>query len=302
MKISKKSIGAAIRHNYKGWLCTAPVTLGILIFTVFPLISSLVYSFTETNVFLPPKPVGFDNFVRIFTEDWRYVWKSLSLTFVYTFVSVPLGLILSYLLANLLNVKSKGAKAFRVIYYFPCIIPAIVSGLIWKDLLRPDTGLANAILTAVGLPASQFFLAADSSLPTLIGTSLFGIGGGMIMWLAQLKAIPNELYEAAMIDGSGKLRRFFTITIPLSTPMIFYNLVVGIIGSLQVFANVMIITGEAGGVDDSLLFYVGLIYRSAFQSVAGIGYAAALSWILFLIIAFLTFLMFKTSKWVHYNE
>ena len=291
----------AVKNNYKGWLFASPVILGILIFMLVPLVSSIYYSFTENDFFNPVVWVGTRNYKEIFTVDWPKTSKALGLTLTYTVIAVPMGLTLSYLLANLLNVKSQAAKTFRVLYYLPCIVPGIVGGLVWRDILQPDWGLMNRIFQGVGLPPSKFFSSSKSSLSTLIFISLFGMGGGMIMWLAQLKAIPPELYEAGKIDGAGSIRLFFVITIPLSTPMIFYNLVTGIIGSLQVFASILIITGSAGGADDSLMFYVGYIYRNAFERL-NMGYAAALSWILFAIIAFLTFIMFKTSKWVQYAE
>lgn len=291
----------AVRNNYKGWLFTLPVTLGIALFTFIPIVSSLYYSFTENDFFNPVVWVGGANYVKMFTEDLASILLALKNTAIYTVISVPLSIVLSYLLAVFLNIKHKGIKVFRVLYYLPCVIPGIVSGLLWKDILNPNWGLANMLLESLGLPRSEFYNSASSAMPTMISLSFFGLGGGMIMWLAQLKAIPTELYESARVDGAGRVRQFFLITIPLSTPMIFYNLITGLIGSLQIFASVYIMTGSAGGSDDSLLFYVGIIYRNAFEKL-NMGYAAAQSWLLFVIIGMLTFIMFRTSKWVQYAE
>jgi multiple sugar transport system permease protein len=291
----------ALKNNYKGWLFASPAILGVLIFVAFPMGSSLYYSFTKNDFFNPVQWIGLGNYRQIFSTDIKLVGKSLGTTFLYAGITVPLNLVLSYLLAVLLNVKSKGAKAFRVLYYLPCVIPAIVSGLIMRDVFNPNWGLMNRIFEGLGLPRSKFFHGEKSAMPTLIVTNLFGLGGGMIMWLAQLKSIPAELYESCHLDGGGRLRSFFAITVPMSTPMIFYNLVVSIISSIQIFASVMIITGQAGGTEDSLMFYVVFVYRTAFERL-DMGYAAALSWILFAIIAALTFLMFRTSKWVNYAE
>ena len=214
-----------------------------------------------------------------------------------------MSMILSFALAVLLNSKVKGIGIFRVCCYLPVIIPASIMGILWVDFFDVRFGLANEILVSLGLPKSQFFEAASSSMPALIFSSLWGLGGGMILWLASLKNVPQELYEASNIDGANAFTRMFSITIPMCTPIIFYNLVLNVIGSLQTFANVMTMTGGTGGVDQSLYFYAIKIYQTAFAGASyEMGYACALAWFLFLIIAVLTAIAFKTSKWVYYDE
>lgn len=291
-----------IKQDYIGWLCASPVILGLLIFTFWPLVSSFYYSLTKNDFFNPVEFIGFQNYIDIFTVDFEKTTQALGLTVLYAVVAVPFNLILSYLLAVFLNAKMKGVYVMRVLCYLPCVIPGVVGGLIWRDMLNPNYGIVNEIFAMFGLPRSEFFYGQDSAFPTLIFTSFFNLGGGMIMWLAQLKAIPPELYEAADIDGCNAFGAFFAITIPMSTPMIFYNLVTQVIGSLQIFSSIVIMTGvEGGGANDSLLFFVGLIYRSAFKEL-NMGYASALSWVLFVVIGLLSILMFKTSKWVNYAD
>lgn len=301
--MSKKKFCKAIKDNYAGWLFIMPTVLGILFFTVYPMLSSLYYSFFDYNIVSPPTNFGFQNYIRPFTTGWEDFGQSLKVTFVYSIVSIPLGLVLSFMLALFLNQKKiKGMRFFRLLYYLPVIIPAVVSSLLWKDILNEQTGLINSMLNAVGLPSFTFFNRAETSMPTLIFMGLFGLGGGMILWIASLKNIPDSLYEAADIEGAGYFSKLFKITIPMCTPVIFYNLITGVIGALQTFGGVFVLTGGGGGIDNSLLFYVMNVYNEAFSSRLAMGYASALSWILFLIIGILTVIMFRTSKWVFYGE
>lgn len=288
-----------------GYCFIIPVVLGLLIFNVYPIVDSFILSFFKTyNGISNPEGFGLFNYMKMFDpvlDDTFY--KSLGVTFLYTIIVVPMSMILSFALAVLLNSKVKGVGIFRVCCYLPVIIPASIMGILWVDFFDVRFGLANEILVSLGLPKSQFFEAASSSMPALIFSSLWGLGGGMILWLASLKNVPQELYEASNIDGANAFTRMFSITIPMCTPIIFYNLVLNIIGSLQTFANVMTMTGGTGGVDQSLYFYAIKIYQTAFAGASyEMGYACALAWFLFLIIAVLTAIAFKTSKWVYYDE
>lgn len=294
-------IKTAVKRNYIGWLFIMPTVLGILFFTMYPMVASLVYSFFDYNVVDPPHNFGFQNYIRPFTDGWPEFSKSLQVTFVYSIVSIPLNMVLSFALALMLNQKAKGMRFFRLLYYLPVIIPGVVGGLLWRDIMQPNGGIMNAIFEAVGLPESKFFMDKTTAMPTLIFTGLFGLGGGMILWIASLKNISPALYEAADIEGANYFVKLFKITIPMCSPVIFYNLITGVIGALQTFGGVFVITGGGGGVDNSMLFYVMNIYNQAFSSRLAMGYASALSWILFIIIGILTFIMFKTSKWVYYG-
>ncbi len=302
----KKTPGGKIvqwlKENYKGYLYVMPVILGILFFTLAPMLLSFYYSFFNYNVSQPPKDFGFQNYIRIFNgaRRSREFYQSLKVTGIYTAINLPLTMVLSFFLAMFLNNEVKGIKVFRVLYYLPCVIPTVISGLLWRNFTDYQYGLGPKWLEAMGIEWG-FFGAENSCMPTLIFLNLFGLGGGMILWLAQLKQISVEMYESAAIEGAGWFTKTFRITIPMCTPMIFYNFIMGIIGSFQTFGNVFVLTGGSAGVNNSLLFYIMNVYNSAFIDQE-MGFACALSWVLFVIIGLLTLLVFKTSRWVFYAE
>lgn len=287
-------------QDYGGYLYILPVLLGILLFTIVPMCTSLYYSFFDYKTYdVFPKNFGFQNYLKPFTSDWARFSSSISLTFSYAIVSVVLGIILSFALGMFLNQKIKGIKVFRVLYYTPVIIPAVVSGLLWSDMTNYEMGYFNLILTSLGFEKYGFYTFPETVFPTLIFMSLFTLGSNMVLWIAQIKSIPDTMYEAATLEGAGFFVKTFAITIPMCTPMIFYVLITSIISSLQVFSNVFVLITP--GNQDALLFYVVNIYNVAFAEF-DMGYACALSWILFLIIAGMTLVVFKTSKWVFYGE
>ena len=298
IKVKKK---AKVRDTITSYLFIVPVLLGIALFTLIPMGSSLIYSFTEyrtvdTN---PSYFVGLSHYITAFTDDWGNVGNALWRTFVYSFISIPLSLVLSFIVALLLVRDTKGIKIYRTLIYLPVLLPAVVSGLLWADSLDYYKGVVNMLLTTMGFERYGFYTMPDTALPTFIGTSLFGIGGGMILWIAQMKTIPDALTEAARIEGAGYFTRLFKIVIPMCTPMIFYNLVLNIIGALQVFTSaIMVATGGSG---NSLSFMAVYIYNTLTQGW-NMGYACALSWLLFLIIGILTVIVFSTSKWVYYGD
>lgn len=289
-----------LRKNYVGWLFNLPLILGLLIFTAVPMCLSLFYSFNDTKVMwdgINVTWVGLENYIHVFQdEEMPLIVKN---TVIFTIISVPLNLILSYFLALLVNTKFKFTKFFRVLYYLPCIIPGVVSGLLRKDLTDSSFGIFNKILTSIGLPTYSWFNSAKTSIASLLIMNSWGVGGGMVLWLSAFKNIPNSLYEAARMEGANSFQRFYKITLPLSTPMIFYNAVMSIIGTLQFNGTLTLSNGK--GIDNSLYFYGVKVYFEAFVS-GDIGYGAALSWLLFLVIAVLTFILFATSKWVYYQE
>ncbi len=291
------------KQSYIGWLFTLPMTLGLLIFTFYPMIQSLVYAFAEYDGVEHFELIGFGNFIRMFTSDRREMIIVLKNTFLYAIISVPLTLVLSYMLALLVNKKIAGVGVFRVLYYLPVVIPSVVSGLLWKGVYDPIYGLGNSILNAFGLPSSQFFESEKSAMASFIFMNIFGVGGSMILWLSALKNVPPELYEAATIDGANGAVKLFCITIPLSTSMIFYNLITGIIGSLQTFNTYVVAANEGRGPNNSLYFFAVKIYNTAFAGMRfEYGYASALAWVLFIIVGLLTVFIFRTSKWVYYGE
>lgn len=291
-----------IKKNGAGFIFALPVTLGLIFFTAYPLLSSLYYSFFREYTVLRD-PEGFDlfyNLNRMFNDpEWI---KAVTNTVIYTVVNVPLTMVLSFMLAVFLNSKVKGIGVYRVLIYLPCTMSVVVSGVAWRLLVDVDFGWMNQILNAVGLPSYSFLDEASSSMPTMIFVGLWGLGGSMVLWLSQLKNISPELYEAADLDGASSVRKFFFITIPMCTPMIFYNLVMSVIASFQVFAQAATLV-QGGGKENSLLFYVTKIYSeyNTCVSQGTMGYACAMAWVLFVIVACFTAIIFKSSKWVFYG-
>ena len=294
-----KQVKQVLRTNYSGWLFTLPLTIGILVFTIYPMIQSLYYSFFDFSGFNTFEFAGWGNYEKILKIDTEF-YKVLSNTVLYAVISVPLMLVLSYFVALLVNMQVKGVTVFRVFYYLPCMIPGVVSSVIWKDIMS-DTGALNTILSLFNIPPNPFFSAASTSMFAVIVMGLWGVGGGMVLWIAAFKNIPTALYEAAKIDGAGAMRRLVSITIPMSTSMIFYNLVTGIIGSLQINSTMIFAPQGGKGMEGSIYFYAVKIYKEAFEYYS-LGYACALAWVLFIIIAALTAVVFKTSKWAYYGE
>lgn len=296
MKVPK-----SIKKNMEGYLYVMPLIIGLLLFTFYPMICALAYSFMDVDLINPPSNFGLQNYKEIFNGSnvSNMFWLSLKNTFVYTIIEVSLSMALSYLLAYLIVKDTRTNRFFRILYYLPVLIPGVVAGLLWGNILNKDYGFINSFLiNAFGTFID--FLKSENSMATFIVMQLFTIGGGMIIWISAFKSIPSVYYEAAQIDGASSIHRFFHITLPLSTPYIFYNLVMGFIGALQMFAAPYVLTGGTGGDGNSLMFYVMYIYQVGFNEL-NFGQAAALSWVLFLIIGLLTLVVFKTSRWVFYG-
>lgn len=288
------------KENFFGILFAMPVMLGFVIFVFIPLVVSLGMSLTDYNVMgAETHFVGLDNFKHLFDGTDIYFKKSLGVTAYYVLLSVPLQIFCAFALAMILNAPVKGRSIFRTIFYLPTIVPAVASSIVWMMLFDPDTGILNAILKALGLPASQWIYGNTSVIPSLALMSLWTIGGTVVIFLAGLQNVPKELYEAVEVDGGGWLAKLRAVTLPMVSPTIFFNLIMSFIGSFQVFNQAYIMT--SGGPDNNSLFYVFYMYREAFQ-YGNIGVASALGWILFLIILVLTMLVFKSSAlWVFYE-
>lgn len=272
-----------------------------MLFVVIPMVSSLVLSFTDYRIVNKPQFIGFDNYTRLFDGTDPYFYKSLWVTFKYVILRVPLGLIVSFLVALLLNQDFiRGKSIFRTIFYLPVIVPAVASSMIWIWLFSPDLGLINNVLSSLNLPTFNWLDSEVMVIPSIVIMSLWGIGSTVIIFLAGLQGVPRSLYEAATVDGAGSFRKFRNITIPMMTPIIFFNLIMGSIGAFQVFTEALIMT--QGGPNNASLFYNYYIYREAFQ-FGEMGHASAIAWILFLIILAITGLFFRTSKaWVFYES
>jgi multiple sugar transport system permease protein len=289
--------GLARREAIEGYLFLLPWILGFLFFTVGPIIASLGISLTDWQIGLPSRFIGLDNYVRMVTND-KLFWQSLKVTAIYSLLALPPGVVLALLMALLLNQKVVGIDLFRTIYYLPAVTSGVAVSLLWAWIFNNQFGVLNWLLSQVGLQGPAWLLDPQWALPAFAIMSLWGVGGLMIIYLASLQAIPPELYEAAQIDGANILRQFFHVTIPMLTPTILFNLVVGIIGVFQTFTASWIMT--KGGPNYATYFYVLHIYNNAFSGTR-MGYACALAWVLFLIVLVLTGAVLRSSQyWVFY--
>jgi multiple sugar transport system permease protein len=289
----------AKREERYFYLCISPWIAGFLIFTAGPIVASLFFSFCNYDVVTPPNWVGIQNYKRLISDP--LFWQSLKVTSYFSLVSVPLGIILSLIIAILLNQNIKGLTWFRTIYYMPSVISGVAVALLWMWIFNPEFGVLNFLLWKLfHIQGPAWLMSEEWVIPALIIMSLWGIGGDIVIYLAGLQGIPTELYEAAEIDGANSFNKFLNITIPMMSPVLLFTLIMGIINSFQVFTQAYVMT--RGGPHYASLFYVLYIYQNAFQFFS-MGYASALSWILFLIILALTFLIFKSSPlWVYYES
>ncbi|MGI6567036.1 MAG: carbohydrate ABC transporter permease [Limnochordia bacterium] len=281
-----------------GVLMALPAILGFLLWNLLPMVASLVISFTEWSVVSRPRLVGFANFGRMFTQDPLF-WKSLYVTAYYTFLSVPAVIVSAFLVATLLNQEVKGLAVFRTIFYLPSVVPAVANAVLWLWLFNPDFGLLNTLLGSIGIRKSLWIYDEATVLPSLALMSVWGMGNTMIIFLAGLQGVPRQLYEAAEIDGANFIQRWLYVTLPMVSSVIFFNLVMGLIGTFQVFSQAYVMTD--GGPNNGSLFMVYYLFRNAFQ-YGRMGYACAIAWTLFVIVLAFTVIVFKTSPaWVYYE-
>jgi multiple sugar transport system permease protein len=287
------------REWIAGWLFISPVVLGLLIWTLIPMVASLVLSFTDYRLLKPPIFIGVDNYVRMFTRD-RDFYQALKVTLSFVAMQLPIGLAVALGAAMLLNTGVKGLTIFRTFFYLPAVAPGVAMALIWAWILNLQYGLVNQFLEAIGLERINFFGDPRWALPTLAAMTWFSVGQTMIIYLAGLLNIPPSLYEAATIDGAGPWRRFFAITIPMLSPTIFYTVVQGLILSFQFFTSAYILT--SGGPLKSTYFFNLMIYNVAFSNLK-MGYASALAWFLLILILIMTMTVFRSSStWVYYES
>lgn len=294
----------ARREAVAGYLFLLPWIIGFLWFTLGPVIGSLWLSLTDYSGGNAPTFIGLRNYKEMLFNDTLF-WKSLKVTTIFTLSSVPLGLALSLAIALLLNQKVRFVSVWRTIYYLPSLVTGAAVALLWQYMFNEQFGLINSVFTALHLPSVPWLSDEFWIMPSLVLASLWGIGGGMLIYLGGLQGIPTELYEAAMIDGANTWRKFWRITIPMLSPTIFYNLIFGIIGSFQVFALVFLLTGgiggSVGGPNYASYVYGIYIYQTAFQ-FGRLGYSAGLGWVLFALVLLLTLLVFRSARyWVFYS-
>ena len=310
-KVRRPLLSRQLRRDLRAYLFLSPWLIGLLAFTAYPTLASFYFSLTKYNILTPPRWVGTDNYVKLFTNDplfWTTVWN----TAYYTLISVPLGLAVALGLALLLNQRRGGIGIYRTAFYLPSLVPAVVITLVWSVMLDPRLGLINTTLRAIGLPGPGWLRSAAWSKPALIMMALWsGSGAPMLIFLAGLKDIPASLLDAAMIDGANRWQRFRHVVLPLLTPTIFFNLIIGIINSFQVFTIAFIATSGSGvagsgtggaGPLNSLLMYMVLLYRNAFRYF-DMGYASAMAVVLFVALVLLTVVVVRSSDfWVHYES
>ncbi len=285
------------REALSFYLFIAPWTLGFLVFMLGPILAALALGFTQYDVILPAKWVGTANFRELLQDPLFRV--SLGNTVYIVLGAVPTGMAIAFVIALLLNQKVRGMAAYRTGYFIPSIVPAVASAALWLYLLQPQWGLVNGFLDLFGIKGPTWLASTVWSKPSIIMLMVWASGGTMIIYLAGLQDIPQSLYEAASIDGASRLRQLRHVTLPLMTPTIFFTLVMGIIGTFQVFSVVFVLTDGMGGPLNSTLVYLIYVYRNAFVFFR-MGYASAMSLILFLIILVLTLANFQLShRWVY---
>jgi multiple sugar transport system permease protein len=296
-----RNMKSKTREAIAAYVFLIPWLLGLAGFTLGPMIYSLYLSFTSYDLLSDPRWVGFRNYAQMFTADPRYL-KSVSVTLIYVVVSVPLLLIVSMLLALLLNKSMKFLTGYRALFYVPSLLGASVAiAALWRLVFGAD-GILNKALAVFGIHHGSWVGNPDDALTTIITLTLWAFGSTMIIFLAGLKQIPKELSEAAAMDGAGTLRRFFSVTLPLMTPLIFFNALMGTIHAFQSFTGAYVVSGGTGGPADSTLFYTLYLYQRGFAQL-DMGYASAMAWLLLAVLAAFSAFFFWTARfWVHYGD
>lgn len=289
-----------LKETLIGYGFLSPWLLGFFGLTIIPMIYSLYLSFTRYNIFQPPRWIGFDNYIRLFTNDPQFI-QSAQITLIYVLVGTPIMLAAALATAMLLNYRDKGAGFFRSAFYAPSLIAASVSvAIVWRALFSTD-GPVDRGLQIFGINLGGWVGNPDLVLPAMIVLAVWQFGATMVIFLAGLKQIPKELYEAAEVDGAGPWHRFRAVTIPMLSPVIFFNLLLGLIGAFQVFASAYIISNGTGGPAGMTNFITVYLYKRGFSD-GQMGYAAAIAWVLLVVVAIIAFILFRTQKsWVHYS-
>lgn len=298
--MTRRRVSRLERQNLRnGLLFCSPAIVGLLALTAYPVLSSLYYSFCNYPMLKPPVWVGGDNYKALFHDPIFY--KSLWNTVYYAVFATPLGIAVAFVLALLLNQKVKGMAVFRTMFFVPSIVPMVAGSVLWLWLLNPQYGLINTLLKMIHITGPGWMIDPNWSKPALILMSAWGVGGWMLIYLAGLQDVPQELQEAAEIDGAGAWQRMWHVTVPFMSPHLFFTLVMGLIGAAQYFTQAFVMTNGTGGPVDSTRFFALYLFQNAFQYWK-MGYACAMAWILFIVILGFTLLLFKTSaRYVYYG-
>lgn len=289
------------RENLTGYLFISPWLIGFFVFTLWPFLRSFYLSFCNYNIVQPPKFIGLANYQMMLFNDELF-YKSLWVTLRYAIVAVPLTLVVGVALALLLNLNVRGIAVFRTIFYLPSIVPTVAMTSIFMWILNPQVGMVNRILAIFGVTGPAWLSDPVWTPWTLIFMAVWAAGGSMVTYLAGLKDIPQYLYEAATLDGANAFRKMRMITLPMLSPVIFFNLVMSVIGTFQYFTQAFVISNGSGGPEDSTLFYALYMFRRCWKYM-DMGYGSAMAWVLFVIVMVSTGLIFRTQKrWVHYGR
>ncbi len=286
-----------VAKNKDGWLFASPWIIGFVIWTFGPMLASLGLAFTEWDLITPAKFVGLSNFQAMLSDP--LVAQSLKVTILYAITSVPLNIFFGLLIALLLNARIVGLRFYRTAYYLPSVLSGVAVALLWRWLFSTEFGLINQMLSMIGIEGPSWLGDPTWALPSLVLMSIWSVGAGAIIYLAGLQGIPTELYEAAEVDGARWMQRLVYVTLPLMTPVLFFQLVVGMINALQIFTQAYIMT--AGGPNNATLFVILYLYQNAFM-YQRMGFASALAWVLLTLILLLTLLIYRSStSWVYYE-
>ncbi len=301
MEIKIKSLYEIVQKfikTQKFFIFASPWIIGFIAFTFIPMLSSLIISFTKWNILTPPEFIGLENYKSVFTDPLFY--KSLRITLVYTFISVPINVSLALFAALLLNTDIKFINVYRTIYFLPAVVSGVVVSLLWSWIYNSEFGLINNFLLKFNIIGPRWLSDEQWIMPALIIMSIWGIGGSIIMYLSGLQGIPRYLYESAKLDGANWWTKFTKITLPSMSPIILFTGLTSVIGALQTFTQAYVMTG--GGPNNSSLFYAFYVYKHAF-TWKQMGKACALAWILFIVILLISITLLKVSKSkIHYES
>ena len=286
------------REIITAWVGLLPYIVGFVAFTAGPILASLYFSFTKYDLFTPPRWVGLRHFVKLFTDD-RLFLHSLSVTTRYTVIAVPAAIVAGYGLALILNRDLVGLSFWRTAFYMPAVVPGLATAFVFMWLLHADVGIVNAFLRSIGIQGPRWFGDPDWVLWTFIMMALWAAGGGVVLYLAALQGVPTALYDAAKIDGANAWQNFWNVTLPMTSPVIFFTFLTGMIGTFQIFTSAFVSTG--GGPADASMFYMLHLYQQGWKNLR-MGYASALAWIMFVILFVLTLISLRVSGRVVYYE
>ena len=288
----RRNLSLQARETLDAYIGLLPFLLGFVIFIAGPLVYSFYLSFTRYEILSPPRWSGLENYARMFTKD-EVLWQSLRVTLIFTLVAVPTQVVVGYAMALILNLKVRGLSFWRTAFYMPAVVPAMAVAYVFSWMLQSDVGLVNQFLRSIGLPGPKWFGDPNWVLVAFILMSAWAVGGTLLLYLSALQGVPTELYDAAKVDGANAWRRFLNVTLPMTSPIIFFVFLTGMIGTFQVFTVAFVTTN--GGPGNASLFYILYLYRTGWEYLQ-MGYAAAMAWLLFVILVALTLLSLRLSQ------